>query len=906
MSLLLKRRSRSETRAQPVAVQGKQELPKKQPQRQHPLAASVERGSEKNMPRLGLAGPGMGRRKTSAELISEAKLYLGDLSTATATMTAAGGARLVSTRRPITPREPGRVLYGKVALAGRPPSAFSMRYLQNENHKPLTPPTPAAGTELLLSRRNVDAKPAPPRQLPALPGAAAQLPAAAATMQPPARNGALLGQCSSEMLIEMLKQHAGLKDCSAETVQHINAILLELYTRVHKQERNFKRAFILGGLYGLVECTAPRILLAVARVVLALRVTGSNLTGACKLIFKVARHEQHDGLFHENDVLELLIDGLGHASPLDDPEACIYAYGCIRFLTASSAQERDDALNRNWAAGFEELPPPTIAAATVLTTTATRTTALQDSRKLNGQQTLVSRLARHGAVELMILHLQMLNEAGATRRLSGPPLHTLYQLSAALRALADVAQQQQRLQLQLQLACPHLIRAAEVSMGELEVQANVVRTLSVLSEDLECCETLHNYAARIGLLLGPYSKGGQCSERLLAVLSRLGYMLGNILAKHESARVQYYQNDVAMEYLLNVLQQLSERPLGSEALLDAQIKLIRVVANMSVNADVGAGLGNVHGLGAVLFRLLQNATVALDRSSTSESAQPQAELLELLHATLGALHNLCFYQDNQMETPTTTETTTTTTPSPGSLQSLIAELSTALAGTLKRCQGQYVSTKVELARVLGNLTRNELARRCFCTAGGLPLMVQQLTRQANGQDYELRTCAIGVLVNLLGDGEQRAPFLQLRGAELLALLLRGALEQEDWFLANIVCQAMWNLLIDAQCASALCKSGSILDEVSDLLADYLDEERPIVGDEANEDEVEPGKDREPELDLQLEPDAAPDALWEDFALVATDLLERIQNNFDKQQQRQATHIDNDDGNDNEDVFIEKL
>lgn len=101
-----------------------------------------------------------------------------------------------------------------------------MRYLQNENHKPLTPPTPAAGTELLLSRRNVDAKPAPPRQLPALPGAAAQLTPAAATMHPmqPARNGALLGQCSSEMLIEMLKQHAGLKDCSAETVQHINAV----------------------------------------------------------------------------------------------------------------------------------------------------------------------------------------------------------------------------------------------------------------------------------------------------------------------------------------------------------------------------------------------------------------------------------------------------------------------------------------------------------------------------------------------------------------------------------------------------------------------------------------------------------------------------------------------------------
>lgn len=213
---------------------------------------------------------------------------------------------------------------------------------------------------------------------------------------------------------------------------------------------------------------------------LQLRVTGSNLTGACKLIFKVARHEQHDALFHENDVLELLIDGLGHASPLDEPEACIYAYGCIRFLTASSAQERDDALNHNWsAAGLEQTPPVVPAPATIVAATAITPplVTLPDPRKLNGQQTLVARLARHGAVELMILHLQMLNEAGATRRLTGPPLHTLYQLSAALRALADVAQQQQRLQLQLQLACPHLIRAAEVSMGELEVQANVVRTL---------------------------------------------------------------------------------------------------------------------------------------------------------------------------------------------------------------------------------------------------------------------------------------------------------------------------------------------------------------------------------------------------------------------------------------------
>ncbi|XP_052856185.1 armadillo repeat-containing protein 2 [Drosophila gunungcola] len=876
MSLLLRRRSRSETRSQEIRAEkarqpeSKSDKPDKEQlakHSHHQMRHNAPHASEQSLNKLGLvAGSGMGRRKTSAELISEAKMFLGESVGGAVPLMATGGARLVSTRRPITPRESGRVLYGKVALAGRPPSAFSMRYLQNE-------------------------KPSTPRQLPALSGSGPATPM-------PTRNGALLCQSSTETLIELLKQHSGLKDCSDETVQHINAILQELYTRVRKQERSFKRGFILGGLYGLVECSSPRVLLAVARVVLALRVTGSNLTGACKLIFKVARHEQHDALFHEHDVLELLIDGLGHASPLDEPEACIYAYGCIRFLTASSAQERDDALNRNWiglegsgsSSGSESHPVPIAA---LMPPALSAISAGLCPRKLTGQQTLVSRLARHGAVELMILHLQMLNEAGATKRLQGPPLHTLYQLSAAMRALADVCQQQQRLQLQLQLACPHLIRAAEVSMGELEVQANVVRTLSVLSEDSDCCATLHNYAARIGLLLGPScAGGGQCSERLLAVLSRLGYMLGNILAKHESARIQYFHNDVAMEYLLNVLEQLNDRPATSVALLDAQIKLIRVVANMSVNPEVGAGLGNVRSLGTVLLKLLSKTSDELAKKKSPEQQ-------ELLHATLGALHNLCFYQDKQAAVQPLAE---------GSLQSLIDDLSDALAKVLGHCQTSV--TKVELARVLGNLTRNERARRCFCAAGGLPLMVQQLTKQAAGQDYELRTCAIGVLVNLLGDGEQRGPFLQLRGAELLSLLLRGSLEQEDWFLANIVCQALWNLLIDGQCAANLCQSGNILDEVSDLLADYLDEERLLPG-ENDKDNEEDEPEREPDdVDADVaETDAdadGHDALWEDFALVATDLLERIQNNFDRQQQSQTLVLHQADNEDDNDVFIEEM
>lgn len=39
-----------------------------------------------------------------------------------------------------------------------------------------------------------------------------------------------------------------------------------------------------------------------------LRVTGSNLTGACKLVFKVARNERNDSLFLSSDVPGIAID----------------------------------------------------------------------------------------------------------------------------------------------------------------------------------------------------------------------------------------------------------------------------------------------------------------------------------------------------------------------------------------------------------------------------------------------------------------------------------------------------------------------------------------------------------------------------------------------------------------------
>lgn len=46
----------------------------------------------------------------------------------------------VQTKRPFTPRNKERILFGKSGQSKRPPSSFSLRYLQNETDLPNTPP----------------------------------------------------------------------------------------------------------------------------------------------------------------------------------------------------------------------------------------------------------------------------------------------------------------------------------------------------------------------------------------------------------------------------------------------------------------------------------------------------------------------------------------------------------------------------------------------------------------------------------------------------------------------------------------------------------------------------------------------------------------------------------------------
>lgn len=91
---------------------------------------------------------------------------------------------------------------------------------------------------------------------------------------------------------------------------------------------------------------------------------------------------------------------MGRASPIEDAEACIYGYGAVRFLANAIV---------------------CTASATPSTPTTPNDINRQSQQFIlattKKHKTLACRLIGHGAIPLMILHLQMINAAVRITRL---------------------------------------------------------------------------------------------------------------------------------------------------------------------------------------------------------------------------------------------------------------------------------------------------------------------------------------------------------------------------------------------------------------------------------------------------------------------------------------------------------
>lgn len=159
------------------------------------------------------------------------------------------------------------------------------------------------------------------------------------------------------------------------------------------------------------------------------------------------------------------------------------------------------------------------------------------------------------------------------------------------------------------------------------------------------------------------------------------------------------------------------------------------------------------------------------------------EFEELLLATLGAIHNLSFYQHNINDQSATNSADNPIKFHSNSMIEQMAIISASLC-TIYNSANTTESIQCEIARVLGNLTRSLDARVAIHSAGGLKFLVKNLS--SNDPDIVGTSC--GVLVNMLSDWERRAQFRELNGPLLLRNVLQHSALRQDWLLALIACQ----------------------------------------------------------------------------------------------------------------------
>nr|CAD7260173.1 unnamed protein product [Timema shepardi] len=281
-----------------------------------------------------------------------------------------------------------------------------------------------------------------------------------------------------------------------------------------------------------------------------LRVNGSNLSGVFKLVFKVSRSDQNDKLFLEDNILELFVESLGSASPLEDAEACVYGYGALKFLTMNNV--------------------------------------------------VLTRVLRLGTLELIVLHMKMINSARSEgSRISEQTSHALFQLTGALRNVAGE-----------EYMFPHFVstgavtelcRTMELFSSDLDVISNVSRTFSIISTHDDCCSAIVDYEQSFKVFVKLFEKYPGRQD----VMVRLGYAIGNLMAKNDVARTKFFVEEGAIKSMLNLLTIYLERDLqmvrtaekisssdaGSNGSVeDVIIKIIRILANMSINPIVGSSL----------------------------------------------------------------------------------------------------------------------------------------------------------------------------------------------------------------------------------------------------------------------------------------------------------------------------
>uniref|UniRef100_A0A8C7M1B3 Armadillo repeat containing 2 n=1 Tax=Oncorhynchus mykiss TaxID=8022 RepID=A0A8C7M1B3_ONCMY len=704
--------------------------------------SSLERKREKHSPFTLNPDP---RRKTSAEIVTEARHSL----------------RTLRTQRPFTPRDNHRQLFGETSRTqdSRPPSTFSL-YARN-----FEAPDSRPGSGTRLSPLEHDPDPVSPMALPKPPsdplelkrgavGARARLfRAGSLTALPPVARpteGKERWRERKEMKSEekevyiffliMCLSSGGSEDAVERLCDACDCLHGALAEQGMLGRRCRKRAWLLRALFCLIDLNSAQLNLQLAKLTLELNVSGKNLLNICKLIFKISRSESNDILFQNNSIIDSLLCVLRCEDVCVSGEAVLYCVGTLKFLSGNSALLR-----------------------------------------------LLLAKDCVGVATLLIQKLHPLSQPDHTQFTIGGHIHV--QLTATLRNLADLPESRPLFVSHGTLA--ELCLVLRHHHGDQDICTNIARVFSKLSSYSECCLVLAQTPGCYTLFIELLSKH-QWKQDLVV---RLLFTLGNLTSRSSEARKHLFTAEGCMSVLLGLYHTYHGRDtcnpctpfLGWWENKDVLVKLVRVLANMSIHPAVGPTL-------AANTDLIHYLLNTLELRSMQESE-------ELLVNVAATINNLSFYQEDS---------------------SVVRDRGLTVAKLLlKLLLSSSIDGMLEATRVFGNLTQSREVCDFIIQNNVHQFMVTLL----DSKSPEVCFSACGVLTNLALNPPSRTTLTQEGAHTKLADCLRD-FGPVDWQLAGLVCQTLWNLTEEGgmETGAPSTMNNQEREALLEVLTPYLNEE----------------------------------------------------------------------------------
>ncbi|NXS95268.1 ARMC2 protein, partial [Jacana jacana] len=449
---------------------------------------------------------------------------------------------------------------------------------------------------------------------------------------------------------------------------------------------------------------------------------------------------------------------------------------------------------------------------------------------LSGNAVLLNEMVNKGAVEMFLQLMKQINNVKENDTCFSNLGHILVQVTATLRKAAALAAA--RCQLARSAAVPELCVALEQRRNDKDVCTYIVRIFSKLSSYDDFCAALAACSRCYILFLALLNKHQKQQDLVIRII----FILGNLTEKNNQAREQFFKERGSVDTLISLFQTYHELDLNAQKWShergreeknypkhpseaeDVLIKVIRVLANLSIHPRVGAALAAAHRIVELLITVLEYKSV------------DDCEELVINAAT--TINNLSYYK---LES--------------SAVQDKKLHIAESL---LKLLMSNNMDGVVEAVRVFGNLSQHHEICDFIMQKKIYKFMIALL--DAKNQDVCYSAC--GVLLNLTVDKNKRALLMEEGGIGKLVDCLQD-FGPADWQLACLICKTLWNY--SENITSAASCFGEDTDTLLMLLTSLLDEELAL----------------DHSLDAGLRDHHK--LYWErDFKPVAEKLLDRIQ------------------------------